>query len=136
MSTRIESEKITENKGFQAELARFDGGMPVDLKAESLAGLIERCEETIAATQTAKTNLAAVMDAKHKAFEAMDQCVKRVRSSVKGMFGDDSLEFERVGGKRSSDPSSTVGAEDPKPELNDFDQLDGVELESEVKCSA
>jgi hypothetical protein len=103
MTYKNNAELIDDSKRMQVVEIGFNDLMPKDLKAEVLGEAIETCEDTSAKVKETKASYNAAMDADKKAFRTLKTLRKRVRSSVKGIFGDDSLEYEGVGGKRISD---------------------------------
>ena len=70
------------------------------------AGLIQEADAAAAlldAIEADKRALAAKIAGKDAAIAALADKLKRIRSGVKAEYGDDSTEYESVGGKRSSD---------------------------------
>ena len=103
MTYRNEAERIAEAKRVQMLVQEMDTDMPEDLRSTQIAAAITAVEERTAAVKKLKADLAAAVDGKNNAFRELRDLMKRVRSAAKAVFGDDSLEYERVGGKRASE---------------------------------
>jgi hypothetical protein len=103
MTKKEKAQFVVESRRIQTVVAEFDEIMPEDLKSAKVGEAVKECEDT---TQNVKATESLVETAKNGekiAYKKMKEIAKRIRSSVKGAFGDDSLQFERVGGKRASD---------------------------------
>jgi hypothetical protein len=94
---------IVECKRIQTVVSAFDGVMPDDLKSDKIGEAIKDCEDSTQNVKGAESVVQSTKDVEKVSFKKMRAITKRVRSSVMGAFGDDSLEYERVGGKRSSE---------------------------------
>ena len=103
MSYRNEAEKVAEAKRLHGELVGMDESLPGDLKADILGEMIDTLETEIAAVKKKKSELSAAIEAKNNSFKKLKDFFKRLKSGAKAVYGDDSLEYERVGGKRQSE---------------------------------
>ena len=112
MSYRNEAERIAEAKRVAMLLESMDERMPGDLSSTNVTAAIAAVEQQLAAVKQLKADLAAAVDAKDSAFGDLRGLMKRVRSGAKAVFGDDSLEYERVGGKRASEIKRGVRREE------------------------
>lgn len=56
-----------------------------------------------AAIETLRTQLAGLVDTRNDKIKTMTGQIKRVRATVKGVYGSDSAQYEQVGGVRDSE---------------------------------
>ena len=74
-----------------------------DLKIEGLAADIEGIYQTQPELADLEHQLLEVRNRRDALYLAAWDKVKRMRANVKGLYGDDSVEYELVGGTRRSD---------------------------------
>jgi hypothetical protein len=84
-----------------------------DLTLSMLAGQLAQAEPGEAAIVNLENQLTEARNQRDALYTAMWDKVKRVRSAVKGIYGDDSSQYELVGGTRKSDRKTPVRK--PKP---------------------
>ena len=80
---------------------------------EDVVGAAEKDRDAIESTES---QLEKQRDQRAVSYGSAWDHVKRSRAGFKGAFGDDSTEYERVGGKRRSDRKKTTRT--PKPKTN------------------
>ena len=102
MRPRNAVKELAESRRMLEELLRIDVAMPAGLDAEYFSRVIGEAEAALAAVNAAVDLLAAAVDRKNRGYAVMAELRKRLRAAIKGIFGDDSLEYERFGGKRLS----------------------------------
>jgi hypothetical protein len=88
---------------MQAVLPEIEGALAKNLTAAELGILITTADEDTAKLKQLKSQVAAQVASKAVTFNNILDFMKRVKSGAKSAFGDDSLEYERVGGKRISE---------------------------------
>jgi hypothetical protein len=98
-----EPKTLSKARSMHAVMADIEGSLAKDLTAAALAALIGKADDDTAQAKKLKSQIAAVVSSKKGTFKEINEFMKRVRSGAKSAFGDDSLEFERVGGKRASE---------------------------------
>jgi hypothetical protein len=76
--------------------------------------LIANAEGLEAKDKKLKAEKDAVMSANKAVYKELVEFSQRVRSGAKVAFGADSLEYERVGGKRTSNRKKASKKSDPK----------------------
>lgn len=111
-----ESTTLSKARRMQAVLPEVEGALAKNLTAAELGILITKADEDTAKLKQLKSQVTALVAAKGITFDNILDFMKRVRSGAKSAFGDDSLEYERVGGKRSSErkKQSRKVASDPR----------------------
>jgi len=119
---RFPSDLLEQAVDIQDAWGRIDEQMTVgNISAASLTALINQIrmlECTIAGVQN---QLLEVRAQREVLCQSLWDQLKRARSFVKGLYGDDSVQYELVGGKRLSDrkPRRTAAPAEK--------QLDGLE---------
>lgn len=103
MKPMNEAETMVESRRIYTALGKIESRLPDEVKTERLIEKIQVAEDTDGQVKTVRTELSAKVAAKKRAFSELNQLLKRVRAVVKGVYGDDSLEYESVGGKRMSE---------------------------------
>ena len=98
------SDTLEQAVNTQEAWARIDeglafGNLSVAALATDIKG-IRSVEHTLASLESQLTEMRNQREALYLA--AWDK-VKRVRASIKGMYGDDSTQYEMIGGTRLSD---------------------------------
>ena len=79
-----------------------------DLTVEMLADDLTQAEPIEAAIAGLENRLTEARNRRDELYARMWERVKRVHSGVKGIYGDDSPEYELVGGTRKSDRKPSV----------------------------
>ncbi|MBN2528223.1 MAG: hypothetical protein JXR76_17655 [Deltaproteobacteria bacterium] len=98
-----ESITLSEARKMQAILGELESSLPDDLTAQHLGELIAKADDEVVALKKLRSQTAALVDEKRDTLKQLNEFMKRVRFGTKSAFGDDSLEYERVGGTRSSE---------------------------------
>jgi hypothetical protein len=103
MTYKNQATKLAEAKQIAGILAEMDERLPEELHSSHLAEIISEIEQASVRRKQLKTELDAAIEAQKQKRSELKVFMKRLRSGVKAVFGDDSLEYERVGGKRRSE---------------------------------
>lgn len=74
-----------------------------DLTIDMLADDLTQAEPVEARIADLENQLTEARNQRDELYERMWERTKRVRSAIKGIYGDDSPEYELVGGTRKSD---------------------------------
>ena len=74
-----------------------------DLTCEALSGDITQASSIQSQMNTLEAQLTDLRNQRDALYEAVWEKVKRVRAGVKGQYGDDSSQYEMVGGTRLSE---------------------------------
>ncbi len=74
-----------------------------EMTLKQLEDVVDDAEKDRDAIETTEAQLDKQRDKRDESYEEAWDHVKRSRAGFKGAFGDDSTEYERVGGKRRSD---------------------------------
>lgn len=74
-----------------------------ELSKAGLTTLKGQIETETAAIETLRTQLAGMVDTRNDKIKTMTGQIKRVRATVKGVYGSDSAQYEQVGGVRDSE---------------------------------
>jgi len=83
---------------------RIDPAFKVgDLTPETLATNLAQVAPLLAAISSAEAQLTDLRNQRDAVYDALWEMLKRIRAAVKGNYGDDSSEYEMVGGTRLSD---------------------------------
>ncbi len=94
---------MSDAREMHVVLGDIEGSLAKDLTAENLEKLIAKGDEQIGKLKQLDDDTAEVTEAKRQTMRELHDFMKRVRSGAKSAFGDDSLEYERVGGTRRSE---------------------------------
>ena len=94
---------MSDAREMHVVLGDIQGRLSSDLTAEILAGLIAKGDEQLGKLKQLDTETATATEDKNQTMSELNDFMKRVRSGAKSAFGDDSLEYERVGGTRRSE---------------------------------
>jgi hypothetical protein len=100
---KMVAQKIADAKKSEAVLPSIEAQLHENLKCAILSALINEAEEVGAEINAKESELDVVKEKQKVILAKIADFQKRLRSGAKSAFGDDSLEFERVGGKRASD---------------------------------
>ena len=111
MAYKSEPRRVSEAKKIAVALPDIESYLSEDLTTANLTGIISDIEAGSAEIKKLKDNLAAAVDAKKKKLVELRVFMKRLRSGAKSAFGDDSLEYESVGGTRRSEYKSRTKSE-------------------------
>ena len=88
---------------MRAILGEIETSLPGNLTATNLGELITQADEKVAELKRLRSQTTTAVEEKRDTFKQLNEFMKRVRSGAKSAFGDDSLEYERVGGRRTSE---------------------------------
>jgi len=99
---KVDTSLLNETKDIVDVLSSLTK-LPQDLRGKTLASLLARYTATVdELTRAEKAHAQAMTSRDEIAGEISDLCA-RIRAAVKGIYGFDSHEYERVGGTRKSD---------------------------------
>jgi hypothetical protein len=105
---------LAEGRRVQAVLGGVEAKLPTDLGTARLAAILASFDANSSVVKSIKSDLAAAIEAKDTSMDELKEFLKRAKAGAKAAFGDDSLEYERLGGKRTSErkrkTSKTVSA--------------------------
>jgi len=102
-----EADLMAEGRRVQTMLPSMDAQLPGELKAAKLASIMTTLDTNSAAVKSIKSDLTAAVEAKDASLDELKEFLKRAKAGAKAVFGDDSLEYERLGGKRTSERKRT-----------------------------
>jgi hypothetical protein len=102
-TNKLVSQKIAAAKKSEAVLPGIEAQLHESLKCAILTALIKAAEELGAEINTKESELDVVKEKQKVILTKINDFQKRLRAGAKSAFGDDSLEYERVGGKRASE---------------------------------
>ena len=94
---------VAKAKELHAALAEVDGKLAPELKAKALTPLIADAEKAVAAREAAERARKEAVDKLNAALKKLREHGVRVRAAVKVAYGGDSLEYQKVGGTRTSE---------------------------------
>lgn len=77
--------------------------LPAGLTGADLVAEADRGAAQLDEIEADKRALTTKIAAKGKTMESLNEKIKRVRGGIKAEYGDDSTEYESVGGTRASD---------------------------------
>ena len=103
MSYKNDATRVSEAKQIVAVLVGFEARLPEELSSTKLTDIVTAIEDQSIEIKKLKADLDAAMDTKKKKLRELGVFMKRLRLGTKSVFGDDSLEYERVGGTRRSE---------------------------------
>ena len=103
MTYKNQATKVAEAKHIAAVLVELDARLPEELQSSRLTEIIDEMDQESVRRKQLKTELDATIETQKQLRANLKTFMKRLRSGVKAVFGDDSLEYERVGGKRRSE---------------------------------
>jgi hypothetical protein len=108
VASKTDDKLVAELKALKEPLGKLEKKLPADLRANALKGVTDTFERTRNEIDRIDQQWTVAMNAKQSAAKAARELIKRVRASVKGAFGDDSDEYELVGGTRASERKRPV----------------------------
>ena len=106
--SKNESTTLSNARKMQAILGEMESRLSDELTVANLGVLIAKADEEVVALKRLRTQTTAMVDEKRDTLKQLHEFMKRVRSGAKSAFGDDSLEYEKVGGTRSSERKRPV----------------------------
>ena len=77
--------------------------LPTGLVATEIVKEADATEKQLDTINAARQTLKNLVSAKKKAVTSLNKKIARLRSGIKAEYGDDSLEYEKAGGKRASE---------------------------------
>jgi hypothetical protein len=98
-----EADLMAEGRRVLAVLGGVEPKLPTDLNSARLTTILTSFDTTTSSVKSLKSDLAAAVEAKDTAMGELKEFLKRAKAGAKAAFGDDSLEYERLGGKRASE---------------------------------
>ena len=107
MSTKYPTDTIEQAKALLEAWKNIDGAPPIgDLAPSSLEAELVEAGAIYTQIDSLESQLTDLRNRRDTLGESIWDKVKRVRTGVKGIFGDDSSEYEMVGGTRLSEHKS------------------------------
>ena len=98
-----ESTTLSDARKLQAILGELENSLPTELTAANLGDLIAAADEKVVELKRLRSQTTQIVEEKRDTFKQLNEFMKRVRAGARSAFGDDSLEYERVGGTRISE---------------------------------
>jgi len=95
---RSDAQLLLTAKKILSVYRRIAPGVPKAIDAKAFARSVATLESSVVAVAAANNARARAVAVKKRSRRALDQYVKRIRSGIKGHYGDDSEEYELVGG--------------------------------------
>ncbi len=74
-----------------------------DLNKEALSNELNQVPEVVSQLSNLEIQMTDVRNTRDALYQSIWDKVKRIRSGVKGIYGDDSTQYEMVGGTRKSE---------------------------------
>ena len=108
MKPKNTAHEIAESKRVLAAIKKIDDSLPAALRADRFEGKIVIAETVTGKTETTRAELAVCVEEKKIALTDLYDFRKRLRAAVRAIFGDDSLIYEELGGKRLSNRKRPV----------------------------
>ncbi len=103
-----EAALIAEVTSLGEVLPKVAEALPKELDPKAFKLESQQLGESITSVNDANRARTKAVAEKRERVKVIQQMIKRIRASVKGRFGDDSLEYELVGGKRASNRKKPV----------------------------
>ena len=104
---RFPSDLLVQAVDFQSAWARIDEGLTAgSVNISVLVTEINQLHQLDSTVSDVEKQLLEVRTRREDLCLSLWDKVKRMRAVVKGVYGDDSLQYEMVGGKRLSDRKS------------------------------
>jgi hypothetical protein len=98
-----EADFIAEGKRLTAALVGIEAKLPVELTSARLSAIVTTLEANSSTVKRLRSEITAAIEAKDASMKEIKEFMKRAKAGAKAAFGDDSLEYERLGGKRMSE---------------------------------
>jgi len=98
-----EADLIAEGKRVVSTMGGIETKLPAELSTARLGAIVTALEAKSAVVKNLRSELSAAVEAKDASMGELKEFLKRARAGAKAAFGDDSLEYERMGGKRLSE---------------------------------
>ena len=102
MAHKNQVNMVAEAKQLLAVLHGLEGRLSYELTAANFNEIIQAIEDRTVDMKRARSDHARAAEARKQKLAELRELMKRLRYGTKAVFGDDSLEYERVGGKRRS----------------------------------
>jgi len=103
-----DQDHLVEMRRILQVLPKLAAKLPADLDEKSLTGAADDLEKKIGEVKRLNALRTEAMNLRDDAVARINDLTKRVRAAVKGAYGDDSTEYELVGGTRLSDRKRPV----------------------------
>ncbi|MBN1310834.1 MAG: hypothetical protein JXB30_05380 [Anaerolineae bacterium] len=104
MSTNYPSDAVEQARALLEAWKHIDGAPPIgDLTPSTLEAQLVEAAAVFTQIDSLEAQLTDLRNRRDTLRESIWDKVKRVRTGVKGIFGDDSSEYEMVGGTRLSE---------------------------------
>ena len=89
--------------------------LPTGLKADEIGKEADKTQAELDELDSIRRMLSAKINAKDASVRKLREGIKRLRLGVKAEYGDDSDEYEKVGGTRASERKKPVSKKAPAP---------------------
>jgi hypothetical protein len=103
MLTRSVPKLLQEAGEVKEALEKIGAGLPDAISAVEMETRIADLEAKVSALDALNAERTRLVNEKGDKAEELSDYLVRVRAAVKGIFGDDSSEYEMVGGTRASE---------------------------------
>ncbi len=104
---------VTEARQLAGVVTKNKLKLPTGLTPEQMTKDADGAQKELDDIDQTKRSLTKKVTDKNKSIKGLRDAIKRLRNAVKGEYGDDSTEYESVGGKRLSERKPPVRK--PKP---------------------
>ncbi|MBM4345190.1 MAG: hypothetical protein FJ100_17610 [Deltaproteobacteria bacterium] len=99
---------VTEARRLAGVVIKGKLKLPSGLTAEQMTKDADSAQKELDDIDQTKRSLTKKVTDKNKSIKGLRDVIKRLRNAVKGEYGDDSTEYESVGGKRLSERKPPV----------------------------
>lgn len=114
MAKGSDAKLLEEARRIAQVLPKIAGALPKDLEARRFSELVKRFDEGLTAIARLNNERTDAVNHKNSTGKAVFEFIKRVRSTVKGVYGDDSSEYDLVGGTRRSERKPPTRKKNPQ----------------------
>jgi hypothetical protein len=102
MTTRADNRLQATGAALADGIKAFDASLPPEVRSRQLQSVLNDHRDAMAAEVDARNQVKVASREKRRASKAVREHIKRVHSTVIGIFGDDSAEYASAGGKPRS----------------------------------
>ncbi len=103
MLTRSIPKLLQEAGEVRKALEKIGDGLPAEISAAEMETKITELETVVGEVDALNAEKTRLVNVKGDKAEQLSDFIVRARSTVKGIFGADSSEYDMVGGTRSSE---------------------------------
>src|SRR5262245_20742839 len=108
MSHHSDTKLMDEARRILQVLPKIGGQLPKELDGKRLAEIVKRFDDQLNSLVRLNNERTDAVNQKNDTSQVLHDFLKRVRSTVKGVFGDNSTEYQLVGGTRLSERKAPV----------------------------